>query len=35
LLAHQPEDRPRATTVVQHLVKLEIATLRPRWRRAA
>jgi serine/threonine protein kinase len=35
LLAHQPEDRPRAGAVVQHLVKLEIATLRPRWRRAA
>jgi serine/threonine protein kinase len=34
LLAHQPEDRPRASSVVQHLVKLEIATLRPRWRRA-
>ena len=34
LLAQQPEDRPRASWVVQKLVKLEIATLRPRWRRA-
>src|SRR5204862_116565 len=34
LLAQQPEDRPRARSVVQQLVKLEIATLRPRWRRA-
>ncbi len=34
LLAHQPEDRPRAGTVVRELVKLEIATLRPRWRAA-
>jgi hypothetical protein len=30
LLAHKPEDRPRAAAVVQQLVKLEIATLRRR-----
>jgi serine/threonine protein kinase len=35
LLAHQPEDRPRAGGVVKELVKLEIATLRPRYRRSA
>ena len=35
LLAHWPEDRPRAAGVVQELVKLEIATLRPRYRRSA
>jgi serine/threonine protein kinase len=28
LLAHKAEDRPRATAVVQQLIKLEIATLR-------
>jgi serine/threonine protein kinase len=28
LLAHKPEDRPRAATIVQQLIKLEIATLR-------
>jgi serine/threonine protein kinase len=28
LLAHKPEDRPRAAAVVQQLIKLEIATLR-------
>lgn len=30
LLAYQPEERPRAASVVQQLVKLEIATLRGR-----
>jgi serine/threonine protein kinase len=30
LLAHRPEDRPRAAAVVQQLIKLEIATLRRR-----
>jgi serine/threonine protein kinase len=35
LLAHRPEDRPRASSVVQQLVNLEIATLRLRHRRAA
>jgi eukaryotic-like serine/threonine-protein kinase len=30
LLAHKPEDRPRAAAVVQQLVKLEIASLRRR-----
>jgi eukaryotic-like serine/threonine-protein kinase len=30
LLAHRPEDRPRAAAVVQQLVRLEIATLRRR-----
>jgi serine/threonine protein kinase len=33
LLAHRPEDRPRAALVVQQLIKLEIATLR--WHRSA
>jgi serine/threonine protein kinase len=33
LLAHRPEDRPRAALVVQQLIKLEIAALR--WRRSA
>ncbi len=28
LLAHKPEDRPKASSVVQQLIKLEIATLR-------
>lgn len=35
LLAHRPEDRPKASSVVQQLVGLEIATLRQRQRRAA
>lgn len=35
LLANRPEDRPRARSVVQQLVKLEIATLRRDVRRAA
>jgi eukaryotic-like serine/threonine-protein kinase len=30
LLAHKPEDRPKAASVVQQLIKLEIATLRRR-----
>jgi len=30
LLAHKPADRPRAASVVQQLIKLEIATLRRR-----
>jgi serine/threonine protein kinase len=30
LLAHRPEDRPRAAAVVQQLIRLEIATLRRR-----
>src|SRR5262249_920356 len=34
LLAHKPEDRPRATTVVQQLVKLEIAQMGRGLRRA-
>ncbi|MFO0928686.1 MAG: serine/threonine-protein kinase [Gemmataceae bacterium] len=34
LLAHRPEDRPRAASVVQQLVKVEIATLRQGFRRA-
>lgn len=34
LLAHKPADRPRAGSVVQQLIKLEIATLRLRHRRA-
>ena len=33
LLAHKPADRPRAATVVQQLVKMEIAVLG--WRRSA
>jgi serine/threonine protein kinase len=33
LLAHKPGDRPRAATVVQQLVKMEIAVLG--WRRSA
>jgi serine/threonine protein kinase len=28
LLAHKPEERPRAASIVQQLIKLEIATLR-------
>ncbi|MFO0841761.1 MAG: serine/threonine-protein kinase [Gemmataceae bacterium] len=35
LLAHSPEDRPIAASVVRQLVSLEIATLRLRARRAA
>lgn len=35
LLAHRPEDRPRARSVVQQLVSIEIQTLRFRTRRAA
>lgn len=35
LLAHRPEDRPRAVQVVQQLVRLEIASLGWRNRRAA
>jgi eukaryotic-like serine/threonine-protein kinase len=35
LLAHKPEDRPKAASVVRQLVSLEIATLRLRNRRAA
>jgi eukaryotic-like serine/threonine-protein kinase len=35
LLAHRPEDRPKAAAVVRQLVSLEIATLRLRARRAA
>lgn len=35
LLAHRPEDRPGAASVVRQLVSLEIATLRLRARRAA
>jgi serine/threonine protein kinase len=34
LLAHQPEERPRAASAVQQLVKLEIASLSGRRRRA-
>ena len=33
LLFHRPEERPRAATVVQQLVKIEIAVLG--WRRTA
>jgi serine/threonine protein kinase len=36
LLAQKPEDRPKAASVVQQLVKLEIGALNPpRWRRTA